>query len=68
MNPEKGVKNDKFYYLNHKLLFKNKAEECELSKALSSTTLNLHIFTLKKKEPGNLITILMNSFESNFNE
>lgn len=49
MNPEKGVKNDKFYYLNHKLLFKNKAEECGLSKALSSTTLNLHIFTLKKK-------------------
>lgn len=49
MNPEKGVKNDKFYYLNHKLLFKNKAEECELSKALSSTTLNLHIFTLKKR-------------------
>lgn len=49
MNPEKGAKNDKFYYLDHKLLFKNNAEECRLSKALSSIPLNLHIFTLKKR-------------------
>lgn len=48
MNSEKGAKNDKFYYLDHKLLFKNNAEECRLSKALSSIPLNLHIFTLKK--------------------
>lgn len=62
MNNEEKIANDKFFYLDHQLLLKRKLRNVAFPKPSLQFLPNLHIFNLKKKNPRNLITTLMNSF------
>lgn len=64
---KKKKKTHKFFYLDHKLLLKIKLRMQSFQSFVFKSP-QFSYFYIKKKKPGNLITILTNSSESNFNE